>query len=286
MKKLIFALATMALLYGCDNRQAEIDAAKKSGDSLASIINERDNSINDFLSTFNEIESNLDSVARKQNAIKVNVEKQGELKSTTKERINSNIAAINDLMDQNRKKIAELSRKLKSSGTKIAEFEKMIQSLNEQLAQKDIELQGLNDQLAKLNTQVTQLQVSVDTLTQTTASQKQTIADQTVTLHTAYYVVGTSKDLQTKLVINRTGGLLGIGKTTTLRSNVDNGKFTKVDYTALSTIPINSKTASIITTHPVDSYTMNKEKDKVVSLQITNAEKFWSASKYLVVIKN
>jgi hypothetical protein len=54
----------------------------------------------------------------------------------------------------------------------------------------------------------------------------------------------------------------------------------------VNTIPIDSKDAKIITSHPSDSYTLNKEKDKVVSLQITNAEKFWSASKYLVVVKD
>ena len=52
----------------------------------------------------------------------------------------------------------------------------------------------------------------------------------------------------------------------------------------LATI-IDSKGAKLVTSHPADSYTLNKEKDKVVSIQITNAEKFWSASKYLVVVK-
>ena len=286
MKKLFLAFAAMIIIAGCDNRQAEIDAAKRSSDSLASIINERDSSINGFLSSFNEIESNLDSVAKKQDAIKMNIEKQGEMKSNTKDRINANIAAINEMMNHNRKKIAELNRKIKSGGVHVKELEKMIATLNDQLAAKDTELVQLNERLSALNTQVAQLQTSVDTLTRTTVSQKQTIDDQISTLHTAYYVVGKSKDLQTNKVINRTGGLLGIGKTTKLSSNVDNSKFTKVDYTAFTTIPINSKTAKIITTHPADSYTLNKEKDNIVSIQISNPDKFWSASKYLVVIKN
>jgi hypothetical protein len=98
-------------------------------------------------------------------------------------------------------------------------------------------------------------------------------------------VVGKTKELQNMKVIDRTGGLLGIGKTARLSSSFDNKNFTKIDYVQVNTIPIDSKGAKIITTHPSDSYTMNKEKDKVVSINITNAERFWSASKYLVVVK-
>ncbi len=285
MKKLIFAAAIALTITACDNKQTEVDHANRQKDSLASIINERDSSLNDFLSSFNEIEKNLDSIARKQNAIKVNVDKQGELNKTAKERINDNIMAINQLMNDNRAKIADLNKKLKNSGNKIAHFETMIQTLNEQIAQKDRELADLNDKLKSLNTQIAQLQTSVDTLTKTTIVQTKTIDEQTTSLHTAYFVVGKSKDLQNMKVIDKTGGLLGIGKTSKLSPNFDNNKFTRIDYVQTSTIPIDSKEAKIITTHPSDSYKLNKEKDKVVSLSITNAEKFWSASKYLVVVK-
>jgi peptidoglycan hydrolase CwlO-like protein len=286
MRKLIYLAAIAVTITSCDNRQAEVDAINRSKDSLTTIISERDASLNDFLSTFNEIESNLDSIAHKQAAINVNIDKQGELNKSAKERINDNIAAINEMMNNNRNMIDQLNKKLKNSNGKIAHFEKMIQTLNEQVAQKDRELADLNDKLNGLNTQVAQLQTTVDTLTQTTVAQSGTISDQTKALHTAYYVVGKSKDLETMKVIDKTGGLLGIGKTSRMSSDVDNGKFTRIDYVQVSTIPIDSKGAKVITTHPSDSYTLNKEKDKVVSLSITNAEKFWSTSKYLVVVKD
>jgi hypothetical protein len=82
--------------------------------------------------------------------------------------------------------------------------------------------------------------------------------------------------------------LLGIGKTEQLSANFDNSKFTKIDYTQTTTIAVNSA-MKIVTTHPTDSYTLEKDatdKNKVTNIVITNPEKFWSASKYLVVIKN
>lgn len=287
MKKLFLAACVALFFSACDNRQAEVDQANRQRDSLAAIINERDSSINEFLSSFTEIEANLDSVASRQNAISVNIDKQqGELKTTAKDRINENIAAINEMMNQNREKIAQLNRKLKASGTRIKEFEKMIETLNAQLAQKDQELAALNEKLNNLTTQVNQLTTSLDEANQRSAAQAKTIDEQTTQLHTAYYVVDNTKNLQTNKVIDRTGGLLGIGRTSKLSANVDNSKFTKIDYTKTMTIPVNSKKAKMVTYHPTDSYTMTKEGDKITAIQISNAEKFWSASKYLVVIKD
>src|SRR5438045_151347 len=102
MKKLIYAAAIVLTITGCDNRQAEVDSANRQKDSLATIVNERDSSLNDFLLSFNEIEKNLDSIARKQASISVNIDKQGELNKSTKERINDNITAINQMMNENR----------------------------------------------------------------------------------------------------------------------------------------------------------------------------------------
>src|SRR5436190_10669924 len=133
MKRIIYIAAIAMSFAACNNHQAEIDQVNRQKDSLASIINERDSSLNDFLSSFNEIEKNLDSIARKQSAIHVNVDKQGELNKTAKERINDNIASINQLMNENRAQIAELNKKLRNSGSKIAHFQTVIQTLNEQI---------------------------------------------------------------------------------------------------------------------------------------------------------
>ena len=279
MKKLLLAAIAAIGMTACNNHQAEVDEATRQRDSLAAIINQRDSSINEFLGSFTEIQANLDSVAKKQNVITVSVDnKQGELNTSAKDRINENIAAINEMMDKNRKKIAELNRKLKSSGAHVKELEKMIEVLNGQLAQKDQELAALNEKLNNLTGQVEQLTTSLGQEKEHSAAQAKTIDEQTTALHTAYYLVDNAKNLQTNKVIDRTGGLLGIGRTSKLSANVDNNKFTKIDYTKVNVIPVNSKKFKMVTYHPADSYSLNKEKDKVVSIQISNADKFWSAS--------
>ncbi len=289
MKKYLVIIGAAVSLFACNTHEKELTNATHERDSLNNVINERDSSLNDFVGTFDEIANNLSEINKKQNVISVNVDKnKGELKESTKDRINSEIKAINELMNKNKNQIAELNRKLKSSNSKSAEYDKMIKMLNDQMVQKENDLSILNTKLAALNTQVAQLQTNVDTLNVVSTSQSQTISDQTTAMHTAYYVVGNTKQLQESNVIDKTGGLLGVGKTARLSSKADNSKFTRIDYTQTMSIPVNSK-GKIITTHPADSYTLEKDvknKNKIVDLKITNPEKFWSASKYLVVVKD
>lgn len=286
MKKYVFIAATALVISACN--QNELTESNRQKDSLMSVVNERDSFINDFISSFNDVERNLDSVAARQHIIAVNSDKAGELKPTQKARINAEIASINNLMDQNRKKIAELNKKIKKSSGKNVQLEKMIATLKDQLAKKDIELTDLNTKLNSLNAQVATLETAVDTLLAVNGAQSQTIAEETMALHTAYFVVGKSNDLQDANIIDKKGGLLGIGRTSKLSQDFDNSKFTRIDYTQTSSIAINSD-MKIVTSHPSNSYTLErdmKDKDLVRNIIITNPELFWSASKYLVVIKD
>lgn len=285
MKNYLFIAAAAFLMSACN--QAEVDKGKHDNDSLLSVVSERDASINEFISSFNDVERNLDTVASRQHIINVSTEKKGEFRQNQKDRINTEIAAINDLMDKNRKKLSDLNRKLKNSSHKNVELEKMIATITVQLSQKDIELTALNEKLNNLNVQVAQLQTSVNTLTEEGNAKSATIANDTKELHTAYFVVAKSDELQDDKIIDRKGGLLGIGRTSKLSADFDNSKFTRIDYTVTGTITVNSE-MKMITSHPSDSYTLEmdtKDKDMVKSIVITNPEKFWSTSKYLVVVK-
>ena len=288
MRKIIFIILVSWLMSSCT--QGQFDSSNSEIDSLRTALNERETFINNFISSFNEVERNLDSVAIQQHIIYVNADKSGwEFNPTQKERINANISAINKLMNQNRKRISELSHHWKNSANKNQYLEKAIGTFKKQLVQKNIELTALNEKLTALNAEMTQLHTSVDTLNAQYASKLQTISEQTQTsntvLNTVYYVVGKSKDLQEAQLIDREGGLLGIGKTSKLNGDFDNSKFIQIDYTKTNTIPVNKEDAKIITSHPSDSYTLDKDDKGVVkNLLITNPKKFWSASKYLVVV--
>jgi peptidoglycan hydrolase CwlO-like protein len=285
MKKLIIAAIALSFA-GCENYKGQLEQSNRERDSLYAIIDQRDSSINDFLESYNEIQMNLDSIAQSGATISRSMDKEGQIKGSARDRINENIAAINTMMKENREKIAELNRKLKNSSSKNTKLQRMIESLNTRIAEKDRELTDLNDRLNASNADVTRLQTSVDTLMVQTAAQSQKISEQTIALHTAYYRIGKARELQDLKIIDKEGGLLGMGKSSKLNENVDNSKFTRIDYVETTTIPVNGKDIKIITAHPVNSYALDKQgKDMVTNLRVTNPELFWSASKYLVIVK-
>ena len=60
--------------------------------------------------------------------------------------------------------------------------------------------------------------------------------------------------------------------------------FTQIDFTSTKTIQLNTKSAKLLSTHPTGSYNLLSENKKVTAIEITDPEKFWQASKYLVVV--
>lgn len=294
MKKYIVFAASILLMSACN--QKKLDSANMLNDSLSMVLNERefallekDSALNNLISTFSEIERNLDSVAVKQQIIYAKSDIPGEMRMEPKEKINAQITAINELMDKNRKKIAALNAALRNSKNKSKTLQELVNTLNGQLVQKDQELADLNAKLVSLNIQVAQLITNVDTLTAEKQRANQSLTETTTALHAAYFVVGGKRELEKSNVIDSKGGLLGIGSTKNLNANADPSKFTQIDYTQTTAIPVNGHNVHLVTTHPLDSYTLERDGNntkQVKSVLITDPDKFWRSSKYLVVMKD
>jgi hypothetical protein len=60
--------------------------------------------------------------------------------------------------------------------------------------------------------------------------------------------------------------------------------FTKIDIRAVHEIKLYSKSAKVLTSHPSGSYSLDKDEKGQYSLHITNAQVFWSTTKYLVIL--
>mgnify|MGYP000874925023 CR=1 FL=1 len=103
-------------------------------------------------------------------------------------------------------------------------------------------------------------------------------------LNTAYYAFGTSKELIKNNVLTKEGGFIGMGKTAKMKSDFNKAYFTKVDASVFTEIVLSAKKAKLVTTHPAGSYKIEGAEGKAEKLVITNAEDFWSASKYLVIV--
>jgi hypothetical protein len=285
-KTLLLILFTVAFtLFSC-RRDSETVYRERS-DSLNHLLQQRDSSVNALLLAFSQIEKNLDSVAGKQNLISLSMNaRKGDVGPGLSERINAQIGAINALMEQNAAQMKELDKKLKGSNLRIGEFNRMIARLNKEVQGKNTELQQLNMELGRMNEKILQLQITLDTLGMGNERQADQIAAQTASLRTAYYLVGKIADLKEMKVIDKNGGVLGMGKSAQLNPDFDPAKFTKIDYTQVLSIPVFSAKAKIVTSHPGESYELDKEGNEYTNLRIIQPEKFWSASKFLVIISN
>lgn len=285
MRKFGMIISAVCLLaVGCTDYKSQVERLQEEKKAMAYQAAYKDSSLESFIATVNEIEQNLQTVEANQNIINKNT-KNGEIKSTSRERINASIASINELMEENKTKLAELNKRMKGSKIKVAKLEMMINNLNEQLAAKSAELDQMNLQLTALNTKVTELNVTVDTLRSEGTAKSLVIETQTAALHKAFYTQGSKKELESKQVITREGGFLGLGKEEVLKSDLNSSAFTPVDITQVAKIEVTGKDAKIVTPHPTDSYKLERdEKEEVKEIVITDPEKFWSASKYLVVM--
>jgi len=273
------------LLFSCqDSINPEVENANSKADSLQTLLDNRDETVNEFFEVFNEIEVNLSEIKEKEGIITVSTTSGSELSPDAKDRINDDILLIYQLLQENKEKLNYLNKQLKKSDLKILELNKMISRLNEEINNKDSEISKLREELSILNILVDDLNANIDTLTLTTNMQEDIISDQDETIHTAYYVYGTKKELKEQGVITKEGGFIGVGAVEKLREDFNKDYFTKIDIRKTTKIPLLSKKAKLVTTHPAGSYEFKGEDNKVDNITIIDFDAFWSTSKYLVII--
>lgn len=285
MRRHFILIGLVFLLFACNQKEKrQIDLLTKENEALRSESQSKDSTINQFFLLLNEIEQNLAEVKQRQQVISKNAIQSSELKDDVREQIDQDIQTINELMDKNKKTIAYLNRKLKESNLKIAEFERMLAQTVQQIEDRDAEILELKEKLTTLNFSIETLNAKLDTLTETNIELSHKVDKQTEVINSAWYAFGTKKELLENKIIDKTGGFLGIGKSTKMKADFDNSYFTKVDVSQTKSIDLFVKKAKLITTHPTDSYQIvYGQNGGVDKIEIINPDKFWSASKYLVI---
>lgn len=247
-------------------------------DSLQKIIEQKDNEINDMMEVFNDIEEGFRLINEAEN--KASLVKDGE--GTDKaERIRENIKFIQDRLAQNRELIEKLRRQLRESSINGEQLRRAIDNMVKQLEEKDSDLKDLRAQLEAKDIHIEELDMTINTLSTDVRNLKndneqksQTINTQDKQLNTAWYVFGTKKELKDQNILV---------KDKVLQSNFNRNYFTKIDIRVDKEIKFYSKSAKILTTHPLASYTLEPDSKGLYVLRVTNPQLFWSTSKYLVV---
>lgn len=280
----ILAVIAIILISCGSSDKKKIELLSKENEALRMESKLKDSTINQFFAFMGEIEQNLNVIKQKEQTINKTAIAGSELKPDVRQQIDEDIQTINMLMDKNRQTIAALHKKLKDANLKVIEFERMLASVTQQLDEKEHEIEQLKENLTRLNFTVSQLNARIDTLMEEKVEMNLKLQSQTTQLNTAWYAIGTQKELTENRVIDKTGGFLGMGKSTKMKAEFNQDYFVRIDITKTTSIPVSGRKAKLITTHPMDSYSLiTNEKGVVVELKINDISKFWSVSKYLVI---
>lgn len=270
-------LVVVITLASCGKSSKAYQDLKKDYDSVATVyqtqISETDSILGLIISNFQEINA-------MEGVIDVDALK-GDVGKSQRARIEDNVRMINERLKSNREEIARLNDKLKASGSQSSGLRKTVSALESQLNEKTKEVLRLSKELQRkdmaitiLDSMVTDLNKNVQENTQTISSQQETIAKQDAAIHTVHYCVGTMGDLKEMNIVKG-------GKVAT--DDFTSDYFRQVDMRSFNNLALYAKRAELLTNHPKESYMLRTGEDKMLTLEISDPEKFWSLSKVLVV---
>ncbi len=289
MKKTALLIATVAaiLFSGCDPKNSkEYIAAQHELDSLKAIVQTRDTEVKSLFDALTEIEDNLSEVSSKFQRVDQMKRGNNEANQDTRSKIKAQINDINEILSDNKRKLADLNQKLKKSNLKIDELNKYVLKLQERVNEQDAQIQTLLADVEQKKVTIQNLSNDVSQLTKQNEEKDNIITQKTLEVNTAYYVIGTKKELKDAKIVDKQGGFIGIGAQTHLRNDADNSRFTKVDITKATIIKITpTKKVKVVTSHSEESYELVKDANKKIeALKINNPQEFWKMSKYLVLL--
>ncbi len=274
MKKTLLAgLGALLALSAC-NQKNETEEAHKQAIADASKV-ELQNAVADRDQLFllvNEISQGMDQIKDLENILTVNANAGGETPSQ-REQIQADIASIQKALQERREKLAELEKKLNNSTLTNNNLRSTIATLRNQIDTQSNEIESLKTNLTaakarigELNTAVDSLNTTVTTVTAQKDEAEQQSVDLANELNTCFYAVGSKKELKDNEIIE-TGFLR---KTKIMEGDFDRNFFTTADKRTLTTIPLHSDKAKVLTNQPESSYVI-EDVDGQKVLQIGRA---------------
>lgn len=287
MKKLLYLFTAILFVSSCGNEadlEAQLESMRQDNEDLKmqnEQISEKDLLITQYSEFILDVQSNLNQIRNRENTVLL--PRGGDMTIQTPEQIKKDLQELGALLADNKKKIASMKSKLSNSTIQMDDLEKVIRNLSAQAEEREVKILGMKSELSDMGVAFDELMAAYENNIEVIAEKEETIENQDNLLHTAYYAFGTKKELKENNVISAEGGFIGIGKTKTLKDDFNKKYFTKVNTKELKEISMGVKKAEIITTHPAGSYELVGE-DTVEKITILDADKFWSVSKYLVVV--
>ena len=251
---------------------------------MQSIVDSKNDEMNQFFETLNEIEDNLAKVSSKFGSVEELRRGKTEIRNDVKMKINDQINDINNMLSDNKQRLNALSKKLSESGAENTKLKEYIEKLQTRIEEQENEIQTLVTELEQKKIIIENLNTNVAELTKANTEKEQIIAKQIAESNKVYYIVGTYDELKEAGIVTKTGGFIGIGKKQQITNDLNTALFTQTDKTKTNIININKEKVKILSRHPEGSYELVMDGNKVCSaIKITNYNEFWKYTDYLVI---
>lgn len=272
-------------------RKSKYTEILRQHDSLQIVSSQRAEQLEMINSYLDTIASSIDSITHQEVLLLSRTNADGV--KLSKKDIRKNLELLEALIDRQRTKIYELDSTLVVMQDSTSRLRSVISFLYQQLDEKDAEIQRMKIQMGQqtrkiiqLSTQVSTLQTDVSELTSMSMEQSQeikmqseTIAMQDAMIYTAYYIVGTKKELKEKGVLSTAafaGNKVDI-------SSADMSVYTKVDIREFTSLELTGQKVKVLSQMPTGSYRIETIAPKKHRLVITDTRLFWNTSKVLVI---
>ena len=285
MKKILYPAIFLLLFFSCvDRGQQKIsEQLQMRNDSLALVVAAKDSLISDVFSSMSEIADNLNLIKVRENIISTNLN-NNEIGKEPRTQINEDIREIDLLLQRNRQSITQLKQsadQLKKANIKIASLEQLIAGLTTQVETSNEEIKVLKRELNWKNVEIVELNTEVTELSHEKSKLEGEVKSKGDLLSTAYYIVGSQKELLSREIIYKSGF---IGRTLKINENRSLDTFTQVDTRTFDEVIIGKKNMEIVSSHPGGSYELvMDDKGTCSSLVIIDKQAFWEYSKVLVI---
>lgn len=280
MKKFLLFIAVIGLFTACktDEMEKRIADLEQTNQALEQKSAEKDSVLKAFDETFTSITRNLAMIRQSEESIRLESQ-DVELSEDQRQAIEREIQDINALLESNKEQIKSLSGTISKYKGEVGNYKNMLAGLEKEINAKDEEISELKKNLVAANFTIDILNKMNEELANEIRSKQSQLETMTDETNTAYYVVGTFKELKEKGIAERAGILAG----KKMQEGFNKEDFVSIDRSTLTAIQISSMNAEIISNHPADSYAFVGESEEDYRLEIEDPEAFWKASNYLVI---
>lgn len=281
MKKILYFAVGMLIMTACGSKISETEQQMAAArDSLNIALANQDS----LIVLMTEIQQGLNDIKTLENIM--NTSDYLSETSNKREEIRNDMILIQKTLKERRDRLVELENRINKANSNNAHLQKALATLREKIAQQEETINDLRNQLIEANIHIDLLTSQVDTLNQAVEESNQIreeveAANENLIneLNYCYYVIGSKSELNEHKIIS--SGFLR--KTKILPEGFEQEYFTRDDKRTLSTLPLGSKKAKVLTNQPESSYTIETEANGMKVLNITNPESFWATTNYVVI---